>query len=140
MKTIKIEFELTDELYDGYLLDSKYQIQSPAGLWVYDEKQIISFLECLGSGYKNEIETIKKVLKVLINNDMETAFYLQRIVFGGGLRLHFGKITKPDKDFLIDYLNDPKRIECVEVWNKYHPDDMIDITEFKNNSTEDKNN
>lgn len=142
MKTIQIK--VTDEEYDVYSYYKKYSNYNGDKF----DKNI--FYNGLYNGewydtYDWTINLIKTVVMVFINNDNDLAYSLKinSLVAGGtfqDITFRNGVLTKPAIQRLKDFLKDIENIELVEIYNKYHPDDKININEFKNNNTENKNN
>ena len=114
MKEIKLI--VTDEQYQGYLLSKKYELHSDSGGCTWDEDDVIYLLH---SGYESKIAEIKRFQEYLETHDesvLEWTYCVQKYA------------CKPTKRCIAElngFLQEQESIDCVKLWNKYHPYDKI---------------
>lgn len=114
MKEIKIK--VTDEQYDAYQLDIKYQLHSGFGGQVWDEEALVS---PVGTGVATKINFIEKAQKYLISGNLDDLDWLYCPA------TYRGKPTKNTIKELNKLIHNEESIACVKHWNKYNPDDKI---------------
>ena len=126
MKEIKLK--VSDEIYEAYMLDCSFQINSSAGNCVWDDDYVISYL---GSGYRTEIEQIKNILIVLKFNSKVAWGRVYGCHFRNGISTYKDLPTIKGMEILRNRLQEPATKKCIRVWNKYHPNDKIIVKNDK---------
>ena len=113
-----IILKVSDEQYEAYQLDKKFQLNSDAGGMCWDDEQCIALI---GGGVRTTIDFIKKLQKYLETGDESILHWDYCIT------KYAGKPTKRCLKEIDDMLHNEESIACVKHWNKYHKDDQVQL-------------